>query len=307
MSGGILVTGGAGFVGSHLVEQLVAAGERVTVLDNLSRGRRAWLHPAAELHEVDIRDPDGMRRAVADLAPDVVVHLAAMHFIPAIEGAPDLAWDVNVNGTRGLLDALAQCPPDRLLFASTAAVYPDRRGAIGENCPPEPLDLYGKTKLECERLLAEFATRSGTHCVVARIFNIIGKRETNPHVVPELVGQLRRGESPVRLGNLESRRDYTDVTDVAAALHRLLASPPDGSAIFNVGSGRSVSVGELVQLCEQVLGRPVEVESEPQRRRVQDRLELAADPSLLRETTGWEPARSLQETLSELLTEPDES
>ena len=156
-------------------------------------------------------------------------------------------------------------------------------------------------------LLAEFAIQSGTRCVVARIFNIIGKRETNAHVVPELVGQLRRGQTPVRLGNLESRRDYTDVTDVAAALHRLLSSPHDSSTIFNVGSGRSVSVGELVQLCEQVLGRPVEVESEPQRRRTQDRLELAADPRLLRETTGWEPARSLQETLSELLTEPDES
>jgi UDP-glucose 4-epimerase len=307
MSAGILVTGGAGFVGSHLVEQLVAAGERVTVLDNLSRGRRAWLHAEAELHEVDIRDTDGVRRAIAELTPDVVVHLAAMHFIPAIDGAPDLAWDVNVNGTRGLVDALAPHPPKLLLFASTAAVYPDRRGPIDESCPPGPLDVYGKTKLECERLLAEFANQSGTRCVVARIFNIIGKRETNAHVVPELVGQLRRGETPVRLGNLESRRDYTDVVDIAAALHRLLSAPHDRSTIFNVCSGRSVSVGELVKVCEQVLGRPVEVESVPQRRRTQDRLELAADSRLLRETTGWEPARSLQQTLSELLTELGES
>jgi UDP-glucose 4-epimerase len=307
VSAGILVTGGAGFVGSHLVEQLVGAGERVTVLDNLTRGRRAWLHSGAELREVDIRDADGVRGAVADVASEVVVHLAAMHFIPAIEGAPDVAWDVNVNGTRSLIEALEQRPPKLLLFASTAAVYPDRRGAIDESCPPAPLDLYGKTKLEGERLLEEFANRSGTRCVVARIFNIIGKRETNPHVVPELVSQLRRGESRVRLGNLESRRDYTNVTDVAAALHLLLSTPHDGSAIFNVGSGHSVSVGELVSLCEQVLDRPIEVESEPQRRRAQDRLELAADPRLLRETTGWEPARSLRETMSELLTEPDES
>jgi UDP-glucose 4-epimerase len=306
VSGGVLVTGGAGFVGSHLVERLVAAGERVRALDNLSRGRRAWLHPEAELHEVDIRDADGVRGAVATIAPEVVVHLAAMHFIPAIDGAPDLARDVNVNGTRRLVDALAQRPPELLLFASTAAVYPDRRGPIDESCPPGPLDLYGRTKLECERLLAEFANRTGTRCVVARIFNVIGRRETNPHVVPELVGQLRRGQTPVRLGNLEPRRDYTDVSDVAGALHQLLSSSNDGSSIFNVGSGRSVSVGELVELCEHVLGRPIEVESEPQRRRVQDRLELAADPRLIHETTGWEPARSLRETLSELLTEPDD-
>src|SRR5712692_59050 len=83
MSGGILVTGGAGFIGSHLVERLVAAGERLPALDNLSRGRRAWLHPEAELHQVDIRDADGVRGAVVAIAPEIVVHLAAMHFIPA--------------------------------------------------------------------------------------------------------------------------------------------------------------------------------------------------------------------------------
>jgi UDP-glucose 4-epimerase len=301
----ILVTGGAGFIGSHLVERLVAAGERVAVFDNLSRGRREWLHAKAELHEVDVRDGDAVARAIAQAAPDVVVHLAAMHFIPAVEGAPELAWDVNVKATRTLLDALAPRPPELLLFASTAAVYPDTRGPIAETCPPEPFDLYGKTKLEGERLIREFESRTGTRFVVARIFNVIGKRETNPHVVPDLVGQLRNGPSPVRLGNLEPRRDYTDVVDVVEALERLLSLPDDGASTFNVGSGRSVSVAELVRVCEQVLARTVEVEVEPQRRRARDRAELVADPRLLQEATGWKPRRSLEETLTELLAEPD--
>jgi UDP-glucose 4-epimerase len=301
----ILVTGGAGFIGSHLVERLVTAGERVAVLDDLSRGRREWLHPEAELHEIDVRDGDAVLRAIAQAAPDIVVHLAAMHFIPAVDGAPELAWDVNVNATRTLLDVLADRPPELLLFASTAAVYPDTRGPIAETCPPEPFDLYGETKLEGERLVREFESGAGTRCVVARIFNVIGKRETNPHVVPDLVGQLRDGSSPVRLGNLEPRRDYTDVVDVAEALERLLSLPDDGAGTFNVGSGRSVSVAELVSVCEQVLGRTVEVQVEPQRRRARDRAELVADPRLLREATGWKPRRSLEETLMELLAEPD--
>jgi UDP-glucose 4-epimerase len=301
----ILVTGGAGFIGSHLVERLVTAGERVAVFDDLSRGRREWLHAEAELHEVDVRDGDAVVRAIAQAAPDVVVHLAAMHFIPAVDGAPELAWDVNVNATRTLLDALAHHPPELLLFASTAAVYPETRGPIAETCPPEPFDLYGETKLEGERLIREFEPRTGTRSVVARIFNVIGKRETNPHVVPDLVGQLREGSSPVRLGNLEPRRDYTDVVDVAEALERLLSLPDDGAGTFNVGSGRSVSVAELVSVCEQVLGRTVEVEVEPQRRRARDRAELVADPRLLRDATGWKPRRSLEETLTELLAEPD--
>jgi UDP-glucose 4-epimerase len=305
MSRRILVTGGAGFVGSHLVERLVAAGEHVSTIDDLSRGRRAWLHPEAELHELDLRDADAVGRAVTAAAPDAVVHLAAMHFIPSVEGAPELAWDLNVNATRALLDALSPQPPELLLFASTAAVYPNRSGPIDETCPPQPLDLYGRTKLEGERLVAELGARTGARTLVARIFNVIGPRETNAHVVPELVAQLRRGSAVVQLGNLDSRRDYTDVRDVADALQRLLSTRDRAPATFNVGSGRSVSVADLVEVCEEVFARPVEVESAPQRRRAVDRQELLADAQLLREETGWRPTRSLRETLADLLTEPD--
>jgi UDP-glucose 4-epimerase len=143
--------------------------------------------------------------------------------------------------------------------------------------------------------------------VAARIFNVIGSRETNPHVVPELVEQLRVGRSPVRLGNLEPRRDYTDVRDVAAALHALLSTPDDGPDTFNVGSGRSVSVRDLLQTCEEILGRPVIVESDPLRRRPQERSELLADAHLLQQTTGWRPEHPLRETLSDLLGEPGPS
>jgi UDP-glucose 4-epimerase len=307
MSRRLLVTGGAGFIGSHLVDRLIETGEQVAVVDDLSRGHRAWLHPEAELHELDIRDAEAVAHAVARVAPEIVVHLAAMHFIPAVEGAPELAWDVNVNGTRTILDALAQHPPELLLFASTAAVYPDRRGPIDETCPPQPFDLYGRTKLEGERLVAELEASGETRCVVARIFNVVGRRETNPHVVPELVGQLRNATASVRLGNLEPRRDYTDVVDVAAALHRLLSPLHDSADTFNLGSGRSVSVADLVRTCEQVLGHTIDVEVEPRRRRPQDRAELVANPRLLRETIGWQPTRSLQDTLAELLTEPEPS
>lgn len=301
----VLVTGGAGFLGSHLVDRLVAAGEQTAVVDSLVRGRRSWIHPDAELHELDIRDGPALQRAVARVAPEIVVHLAALHFIPAVDGAPELAWDVNVDGTKTLLEALAHRPPELLVFASTAAVYPDRRGPIDETCPPDPPDLYGRTKLAGEQLVEEFVARIGTRGVSVRIFNVIGRRETNPHVVPEIIGQLRSGSTSVRLGNLEPRRDYTDVVDVASALHRLTGAPPGAPTAVNLGSGRSVSVAELVQACEQVLDRPIEIEIEQGRLRKTDRAELIADSSLLRETTGWEPTRSLPETLNDLLTEPD--
>jgi UDP-glucose 4-epimerase len=305
MSRSVLVTGGAGFVGSHLVQHLVSAGEHVAVLDNLSRGRRAWLPREAELLELDIRDHAALHRSMRQIAPEIVVHLAAMHFIPAVADAPKLAFDVNVTGTRTLLDALAQRPPKVLLFASTAAVYPDRAGPIDESCPPAPIDVYGRTKVEGERLVKDFAEQTGTRHITVRLFNIIGRRETNPHVVPELVAQLSTGRTSVRLGNLEPRRDYTDVRDVATGLQQLLSSSPNAKATFNLGSGRSVSVADLVNACEQVLGRPIEVTVEKRRLRGQDRAELVADAHLLRETTGWRPVRSLRDTLATLLREPE--
>jgi UDP-glucose 4-epimerase len=297
----ILVTGGAGFVGSHLVELLVEAGDQVVVVDDLSRGDRAWLHPQADLHEMDVRDGTGLRRVLPQIRPDVVVHLAAMHFIPAVDDAPGLARDINVGGTRALLDALALRPPQVLVFASTAAVYPDRAGPIGEWCPPDPIDVYGETKLEGERLVLQWAEEFGVRPIVARIFNVIGKRETNPHVIPEVVSQLRTGSRALRVGNLAPRRDYTDVRDVAEALQRLAAAEIQSRTTFNVGSGHSVSVAEVVQACEEVLGYRVEVEVEQRRLREHDRAELRADTTLLHETTGWQPRWSLKETLAELL------
>src|SRR5206468_3147891 len=155
-------------------------------------------------------------------------------------------------------------------------VYPDREGPIEETCAPEPIDLYGRTKLAGEEIVGEFSATSGTRPRVARIFNVIGRRETNAHVVPELVAQLRAGRDAVRLGNLDSRRDYTDVRDVADALRRLVDLDSDTPATFNVGSGRSVSVVELVAACEEILGRTIRIEADPRRRRSVDRAELLA-------------------------------
>jgi UDP-glucose 4-epimerase len=298
----ILITGGAGFIGSHVAERLVADEEQVDVLDDLSRGRVDWLPAGVRLHEADLRDAESVGRAAERVQPEVVVHLAALHFIPAVDGAPELARQVNVDGTRNLLAAFASKPPKLLLFASSAAVYPDRAGPIPESCPPEPLDVYGKTKLEGEELVARFGIETGARCVIARLFNVIGRRETNPHLVPELVGQLRQGRTRISLGNVGTTRDYTDVADVAEALVRLLQPPAGEHTVFNVGSGRGVSGAELVELCAEIVGRKVTIEVDPSRVRAQDRSELVADVSLLTSATGWARSRPLEQTLSELLT-----
>jgi UDP-glucose 4-epimerase len=298
----VLVTGGAGFIGSHLVDVRAGQGHAVAVLDDLSRGKRDWIDPRADLHLADIRDTDAVQRVVDAVQPEAVAHLAALHFIPAVDDAPDLAHAVNVAGTENVLAALRAHAPRRLIFASTAAVYPDVAGPISEAMPPDPIDLYGRTKVEGEKLVTEFAQETGAEIVVARLFNVIGARETNPHLVPEVVSQLGGGATKLRLGNTEPRRDYTDAADVAVALAALLETAPAGST-FNVGSGHGVSVIDVIRLCEEILGRQISVEVDPARVREVDRQELVADATALREATGWSPARTLPQTLAALLGE----
>jgi UDP-glucose 4-epimerase len=300
----VLVTGGAGFIGSHLVERLIASRAEVAVLDDLSRGDPTWVPHGVVLHRFDVGDAEALRRVVTDLRPTAVVHLAAVHFIPEVDGAPERARRVNVGGTQNLLNVLAASPPELVLFASSGAVYPDRRGPIPESCPVAPSDLYGRTKVEGERAVARFAADTGTRHVIARLFNVIGSRETNPHVVPDLVGQLRRGATPVRLGALDRVRDYTNVVDVAHALAQLMETPLDERLpVVNVGSGTGTSVRDLVAACEEILGHAIAVEVDPGRQRAQDRAELVAEVAVLRSVVSPWPSRTVEQTLQQLLTD----
>lgn len=297
----VLVTGGAGFVGSHLCDRLVAQGHRVSVLDDLSRGKREWVPEGTTIYEVDVRDRDGVAAAFAAARPDAVAHLAALHFIPAVDNAPDLADAINVGGTRNVLDAARAHPPERVVFASTAAVYPNVSEPLSEELAPAPIDVYGRTKLAGEQLVSAFATETGAHCISARLFNVMGPRETNPHVLPEIVEQVRSGAQELELGNLDAERDFVDARDVADALSALLDHAQPGVDAYNVGTGRSVSVADIVVTCGEIIGRPIPVNQVKERMRAVERPRLVADVSKIADAVGWKAQRSLRETLAELL------
>jgi UDP-glucose 4-epimerase len=297
----VLVTGGAGFVGSHLCDRLAADGVRISVLDNLSRGKREWVPDGTTFYEVDIRDRVGVAEAFADARPDAVAHLAALHFIPAVDDAPELAEAINVGGTQNVLDAARAHPPERLVFASTAAVYANVSEPLSEDREAAPIDIYGRTKLAGERLVAAFAAETGARCVCARLFNVMGPRETNPHVLPEIVAQVRAGARELELGNLDPERDFVDARDVADALTALLRNAEAGTAAFNVGTGKSVSVADIVRICGEVVGREIPVHQVPERMRAVERPVLVADVSRIASTVGWRAQRDVRDTLAELL------
>ncbi len=296
----VLVTGGAGFIGSALCRALVARGTRVVAYDNLRFGRPDLLpaDPRCVLVEGDVRDAVALRRALRDTAPQAVCHLAAIHFIPYCIAHPDEATDVNVNGTRQVLEACREVRPARLLFASTPAVYPAEEGPFTEEHTPGPIDIYGATKLEGERLVRRFAAETAIPTVIARLFNAFGPRDTNPHLIPDVLAQLGEGDT-VRLGNLEPVRDYVHLEDLAAALVALLEAADEVCSVFNVGSGEGHSVREVLSAFEAAIGRPLSVVQDPRLVRKVERLRLVADTGKLRET-GWRPQVGFQEGIQRL-------
>ena len=300
----VIVTGGAGFIGSMVCRKLAERNEEVVVIDNLSNGRRELLDELGarvSLVEADIRNADVVRETILRVRPTAVCHLAAIHFIPYCDAHPQEALENNVIGTLNVLQACRSAPPAMTVVASTAAVYPIRDEPHRERDEVGPLDIYGASKRACEDLAQLYVSQTSAPCVCARIFNAVGPNETNPHLVPHLVEQLNRGESSIVLGNLEPRRDYVDTQDLARALIYLLERREPGYDVFNIGSGREYSVREVVGICEELLGRAVEISQRPDLVRKVDRMHLCANIDKIKNATGWCPEIHLSETLGGLL------
>jgi UDP-glucose 4-epimerase len=297
----VLVTGGAGFIGSHLVDLLADSGANVLVVDDFRLGRREHLERAAStgrltVLQADIRSEADLR-PVADFGADAVFHMAALHFIPYCNAHPQDALDINVLGLDAVIRAVRRAPLRSFVFPSSGAIYGFGEQRWPETARPRPDETYGLTKWVGEQMMARFhADRPDVRTVVARLFNTYGPRETNPHVLPAIMSALRAGE-PIRLGNLWPQRDLIFVTDTAKAL--LASSGGHGLDVFNVGTGVGTTIADVLSAIEAVRGLPLDVREDQARIRAEDG-HLIADPGRLL-ATGWRPEYDLKAGLRELL------
>ncbi len=301
----VLISGGAGFIGSALGAQLLSQGHEVHVLDDLSFGRRHLAPvPDARFHRVDIRDRQTVLRTVERIRPQWTLHLAAVHFIPYCNAHPVEAADINICGTINVLDACAATPGvEQVFLASTAAVYPIADVALTEEHVIGPLDIYGITKLATERIANEFHMRTGIPAIIGRFFNAFGPNETNPHLIPEIQRQVLSGTRTLKLGNVEPRRDFIHTEDMSRAMTALLEAGTKGCEIFNIGRGIEYSVREIVEAFARQLGEPLHIELDPLRVRAVERMHLLADVSKLKRATGWEPVWDIDKGVATLLKE----
>jgi UDP-glucose 4-epimerase len=248
-----IVTGGAGFIGSHVTDLLLARGDEVHVVDDLSKGKRENVPAAATLHVHDIREP--LDALVRETAAEAIVHLAAQADVRVSVADPLLDASTNVLGTVNVLDA-ARLVAARVVFASTGgAIYGECERPATEDDPCLPLSPYGAAKLAGEGYLGTFARLYGTPHVALRFGNVYGPRQ-DPHgeagVVAIFLGRLRAGETCRIFGDGSQGRDYIYVGDVARATVAALDS--DVGGVLNIGTGTATSVLELYEVCRAVAG-----------------------------------------------------
>jgi UDP-glucose 4-epimerase len=289
-----VVTGGAGFIGSHVVDALLERGDEVVVLDSLVTGKRERVSGGAELRVLDVRDP--LEAVFDDVRPVVCFHLAAQADVRVSVERPVDDADVNVLGTIRVLEA-ARRHGTGLVFSSTGgAIYGECTAPAREDAPRLPVSPYGVAKLAGEEYLAGFNRLYGSRHVSLRYGNVFGPRQ-DPHgeagVVAIFLGALAEDRAPSIFGDGEATRDYVYVADVVRAT---LAAAEHERGVFNVGTGLGTSVNDLFARCQAVAGSSLEAEHAPPRSGELQRSVL--DPALAAEALGWSAETSLDDGLA---------
>ena len=298
----LLVTGGAGYIGSIVSRQLLGAGHEVVVLDNLQRGHRDAVAPDARFVEADLRDALATSAAVAE-GFDGVLHFAALALVGESVSHPERYYRTNVQGTLNLLEAMRDAQVPRLVFSSTCAVYgqPDEV-PISEQAPPRPANAYGASKLAVDGMIGDFCLAHGLGAVSLRYFNVAGAsgdagedHHPETHLIPNILraasGRLPHVEVfgtdyPTPDGT--AIRDYIHIEDLSAAhLLALDAATAGEHGIYNLGTGNGFSVREVIEAARTVTGAEIPVVESP--RRPGDPPRLVAASARIRAELGWVP------------------
>ena len=295
----LLITGGAGFIGSHIVDALVASGEEPVVLDNLASGQRENLPGGVKLVEGDIADP-GVVDTIADLRPEGVIHCAAQVSVAASMRDPGFDLAVNVQGTANMLAGAKAAGSGRFVFVSSGGgVYGESDGA-DEATLPRPKSYYSAHKYLAER----YVEYSGLSYAIARLANVYGARQRSDlegGVVAVFMERLRNGRPILINGTGEQRRDLVYIADVVDSLLAMVRGELDG--VWNVGTGHSISVLELLRVLEERMGPAVEVRHGPPRPGDVDSSRLSIDA--IERDLGWWPHYGVAEGIADMLQAED--
>lgn len=295
-----LITGASGFIGSHLLERLVDRGSVAVVVYEKDRSLLEGYKPPSGKHDTVVIEGDLTDRDWVNSLPEArfVYHLAAISFVPPTIKRPELALNVNLGATFNMLERYRSSELEMFVFMSSSQVYGiPRQLPMSENHPMEPTNPYGATKLAADRLVQSYHICYGMPTVIFRPFNIFGPRQDIHFVIPTMITQSLKG-GIITLGDLRPERDFTYITDAVELLLSPISYPNCPGTVCNIGSGRGVSIGDLVKMINGITGNEEDVVSDPARFRKGEIPEVVADCSRAREIFGWEARITLENGLA---------
>ena len=298
----VLVTGGAGFIGSEVVSQLLTNGYFVTILDNFSSGKKQYLPKSNKKLKVikgDIRDKKSVKKAVTD--QEVVIHLAALPFIPDSFYYPGDFFDVNTNGSINMLwNSIKSRSVETFVHISTSEVYGSAQTvSMNENQPTTPHSTYAVSKLAGDRAAFTLHKENGFPVVIIRPFNSYGPRFTEPYIIPEIMSQILNNSKEIILGNVNTARDFTYVQDTASAIIKSIIEKKANGEIINVGSGTEISILNLAKKILKIAKKKTKIKYDKSRERPYDVNRLNCNNKKAKKILKWSPKISMDEGLSQ--------
>ena len=295
----VLLTGGCGFIGSEVTKQLSEIGANITILDNLSSGKETYItnFENVTLIKGDIRDEDTIKSAVQN--KEYVINLAALPFIPDSYQYPKEFFEVNVNGTMNVaLSLLKEKNVKRFVHISSSEIYGTAKYTpMNEDHPTTPHSTYAVSKLAGDRVVFTLHKEHNLPAVIIRPFNAFGPNITQPYIIPEILTQLFNDNMEIKLGNIESKRDLTFVSDTAKAMILSLVTDGIEGETINVGSQKAVSVKELVSFMSKILSKSVNIAIDQSRLRPFDVDVLECDNTKAKNILNWSPEISIENGL----------
>jgi len=287
----VLVTGGAGFIGSEVTLQLLKKGAFVTVLDNFASGRKEYLPKNKKLKIItgSIENEDIIKKSVKD--QEAVIHLAALPFIPDSYYYPADFFKINAIGSVNMLwNSIKSKSVEIFLQVSTSEVYGTAQFyPMDENHPTAPHSTYAVSKLAGDRAAFTLHKENGFPVVVVRPFNAYGPRYTEPYIIPEIINQLLKGKKELTLGNVNSSRDFTFVSDTAEAMLRAISERKVIGEILNIGSGIEITILDLAHKIAKIAKKKIKIKYDESRERPYDVNRLVCNNKKAKDILGWQP------------------
>ena len=295
----ILIAGVCGFIGSEVTKQLSEIGAKVTILDNLSSGKKEYVQnlPNVTIIEGNITDEKKLSQAVKNI--EFIINMIALPFIPDSYLHPMQFFDVNVNGTISLaLRAIKAKTVKRFVHISSSEIYGTAQyNPMDENHPTLPHSTYAVSKLAGERAIYTMNKEHDLHAVIIRPFNSFGPNITQPYIIPEIIKQMLSNNDEIILGNVDSKRDFTYVSDTAQAIILSLVKDGIEGEAINVGSERSFSIKEIVNMIANIMSKKIKLKTDSSRFRPYDVDHLICDYRKARKLLGWKPEVSIEDGL----------